>query len=151
MIAVALAALGITENPFDLGFVDLLSAHVNGGIDVTQHFDLHALGLESTLLWEDGTSQPFDFTTPLLVQNAISHDSNGDGDIQLGLDIHPEATLHNDTNLAFHVGFDIKVLDFPDPIGALVDVPVDFPLGDVGLYDKTFGLNFDSQHYDFAA
>jgi hypothetical protein len=52
-------------------------------------------------------------------------------------------------NLAFHAGFDIKVLDFPDPIGALIDIPVDFPLGDVGLYDNTFALNFNSQNYAF--
>ncbi len=136
-LAIVFAALGI-PNPFDLDFVNLLSVHVNGGIDVTQHFDLSALGLNATLNFEDGSSQLFDFSSPLTINNASSHDANHDGNIAFDLALTPDATLHNDTGLGFHVGFDIKVLDFPDPIGALVDIPASFPLGDIGLYDKTF-------------
>jgi hypothetical protein len=148
-LAIVFAALGI-PNPFDLDFVNLLSVHLNGGVDVTQHFDLAALGLNATLDFEDGTSQLFDFGAPLTINNASSHDANHDGNVAFDLDLTPNATLHNDTGLGFHVGFDVKVLDFPDPIGALIDIPVNFPIGDVGLYDNTFGLAFNDQHFAFA-
>ena len=52
-------------NPLDLGVVDLLSLHVNGGVDVTQHFDLTSLGLQASLKLEDGYTLPVQFGTKL--------------------------------------------------------------------------------------
>jgi hypothetical protein len=154
-IALALAALGITPNPLDLGFVTLLSLHVNGGINVLQHFDLSVLGLTPSLVLEDGTSEPFTFGSPLTIANASSHDVTGpggvpDGQIGVSLQLTPDATLRNETDLGFHVGADLNVLDFGDPFGALFSLGGDLPLGDFSLFDNTFALNFLSQHVDFA-
>ena len=67
VIALALAVLGISPNPLDLGFVDLLSLDVNGGVDVAQHFDLNSVlkDQDASIMLEDGTLLPFAFGSPL--------------------------------------------------------------------------------------
>jgi hypothetical protein len=154
VIALAFAALGI-PNPLDLGWVDLLSLTVNGGINLTDHFDLAALGLNATLNFENGTSQPFNFSNPLTFQNASNLDANHDGTINFDLTLTPDATLTNDLGLGFHIGGALDVLMFGDPIDtSLVHLDTALPVGDVpltGLYDPTFALNFQSQDYAFAA
>ena len=144
LIGLALAALGISPNPLDLGVVDLLSLHVNGGVDVTQHFDLTSLGLQASLKLEDGYTLPVQFGTKLpIISNASSHDTNGDHQIGVSLLLSlPNAQLHNETDLGFNVGASLDLLTFPDPFGTLVHLGGDFPLGEIPLYQKTFGLGF---------
>jgi Bacterial Ig domain len=153
VIALALAVLGISPNPLDLGFVDLLSLDVNGGVDVAQHFDLNSVleDQDASIMLEDGTLLPFAFGSPLpIIPNASTHDTNQDGQIGFSLHLAPDATLHNETDLGFHVGADLKVLDFGDPFGALFSLGGDLPLGEIPLYDTTFGLaGFNSQDYQF--
>jgi hypothetical protein len=150
LVALAFAIIGV---PNPLGIVpgvDILAVNVDGGVNMAQHFDLNALGLNATLEFENGTSQPFVFGSPLIFDHASNLDGSDPGsEINFDLNLTPNATLHNDTGLGFHVGFDIKVLD--TPLGTVLDLNDDFPLGDISLYDKTFGLNFDSQHYTFLA
>jgi hypothetical protein len=153
VIALALAVLGVSPNPLDLGFVDLLSLDVNGGVDVAQHFDLNSVlkDQDASIMLEDGTLLPFAFGSPLpIIPNASTHDTDQNGQIGFSLHLAPDATLHNETDLGFHVGADLKVLDFGDPFGALFSLGGDLPLGEIPLYDTTFGLaGFNSQDYQF--
>jgi hypothetical protein len=150
VIALALAVLGISPNPLDLGFVDLLSLNVNGGVALAQHFDLNSV-LDASLTLEDGTSLPFEFGSPLpIIPNASSHDADHNGQIDFGLHLTPDATLHNNTALDFHIGGDISILDFVDPFPTLFTVGADLDLGEITLYDPTFALGgFNSQDYQF--
>jgi Big-like domain-containing protein len=153
VIALACAVLGI-PNPLDLGFVDLLALDVNGGIDVAQHFDLNSVlkAQDASIVLEDGSSLPFAFGSPLpIIPNASSHDANQDGKIDFSLHLTPDATLHNETDLGFHVGADLKVLDFGDPFGALFSLGGDLPLGEIPIYNPAaFALNgFNSQDVHF--
>jgi hypothetical protein len=149
VIALALAVLGISPNPLDLGFVDLLSLNVNGGVALAQHFDLNSV-LDASLTLEDGTPLPFEFGSPLpIIPNVSSHDANQDGKVDFGLHLTPDATLHNNTALDFHVGGDISILDF-DPGPTVFSVGADLDLGEITLYDPTFALGgFNSQDYQF--
>jgi Bacterial Ig domain len=153
VIALACAVLGI-PNPLDLGFVDLLALHVDGGVDVAQHFDLNSVlkAQDASIVLEDGSSLPFAFGSPLpIIPNASSHDANHDGQIDFGLHLTPDATLHNETDIGFHVGADLKVLDFGDPFGALFSLGGDLPLGEIPIYNPAaFTLGgFNSQDYHF--
>jgi hypothetical protein len=112
VIALALAVLGISPNPLDLGFVNLLSLNLNGGVDLRQHFDLDAL-LDASLTFEDDAAIPFEFGSPLpIIPNVSSHDENGDGTVELGLHLTLDATLQNVTALGFEIGGDISLFDF---------------------------------------
>jgi hypothetical protein len=153
VIALACAVLGI-PNPLDLGFVNLLALDVNGGVDVAQHFDLNSVlkAQNASIVLEDGSSLPFAFGSPLpTIQNVSSHDANHDGKVDFGLHLTPDATLHNETDLGFHVGADLKVLDFGDPFGALFSLGGDLPLGEIPIYNPAaFALNgFNSQDVHF--
>ncbi|VIO71622.1 hypothetical protein CI1B_38090 [Bradyrhizobium ivorense] len=152
MVALALAALGISPNPLDLGFVDLLSLTVDGGVNMTQHFDLTSLGLDASLKLEDNTIIPVTFGTPLdVIHNASSHDTNHDGLIGMDLLLTPNAQLTNNTGIGFNVGASLDLLKFPDPVGTLVSLGGDFPVGEIPIYTNTFGLDFNSQDYLFSA
>ncbi len=150
VIALALAVLGISPNPLDLGFVDLVELNVNGGVALAQHFDLNSV-LDASLMLEDGTLVPFEFGSPLpIIPNVSSHDTNNSGTVDLGLHLTPDATLHNNTALDFHIGGDISILDFVDPLPTLFTVGADLDLGEITLYDPTFALGgFNSQDYNF--
>ena len=150
VIALALAVLGISPNPLDLGFVDLVELNVNGGVALAQHFDLNSV-LDASLTLEDGTSLPFAFGSPLpIIPNASSHDANHDGQIDFGLHLTPDATLDNKTALDFHIGGDIGILDF-NPGPTLFSVGADLDIGEIPIYHPdAFTLGgFNSQDYHF--
>jgi hypothetical protein len=153
VIALALAALGISPNPLDLGFVNLVSLNVNGGVDMRQHFDLNAL-LDASLTLEDGFDIPFEFGSPSsIIPNLVkNHDQDGNGTVEFDLHLELDATLRNQTGIGFGVGGDISLLEFPDPFGALVTLGADLDLGEIGIYDsKNFPLvGFNSQDYGFS-
>ena len=110
---------------------------------MAQHFDLNSVlkDQDASIMLEDGTLLPFAFGSPLpIIPNASTHDADHDGQIGFALHLAPDATLHNETDLGFHVGADLKVLDFGDPFGALFSLGGDLPLGEIPLYDTTFGL-----------
>jgi len=147
----ALAVLGISPNPLDLGFVNLVSLNVDGGVALAQHFDLNSV-LDASLVLEDGYEVPnFEFGSPLpIIPNASTHDTNDDHKIDLSLHLTPDATLHNNTALDFHIGGDISILDFVDPFPTLFTIGADLDLGEITLYDPTFALGgFNSQDYQF--
>lgn len=151
LVDLAFAALGM-PNPLDLGIVDILSLNIFGGINVGQTFDLAALGLSAQLKFENGAVQAFNFGTDFMLDNASSYDANHDGVIQFDLELIPDATLRNQTDLLFHVGAGLEFLKFGDPINwTAVDEGVDFSLGGINVYDSTFHLAFNSESFLFAA
>jgi hypothetical protein len=150
VIALALAALGISPNPLDLGFVKLVGLNLNGGVNLAQHFDLNAI-LDASLTLEDATELPFEFGSPLpIISNVSSHDANSDGMVEFGLELTLDATLQNSTALGFHIGGDISVLDF-DPGPTLFTLGADLDLGEIPVYNSgAFALGgFNSQDYQF--
>jgi hypothetical protein len=150
LVALALAALGISPNPLDLGFVDLLGLSVNGGVDLTQHFDLNSLGLNASLKLEDNTIVPLTFGGPApVIENASSHDLDHNGSIAMDLLLTPNTELTNHTALGFNVGAALDLLKFPDPVGTLVHLGGEFPVGEIPIYTNTFGSHFSSQDYLF--
>jgi len=149
VISLACAILGV-PNPLDLDFVKLVGLNVNGGVALAQHFDLNSV-LDASLTLEDGTALPFEFGSPLpIIQNVSSHDADHNGKVDLGLHLTPDATLHNNTALDFHIGGDISILDFADPGPTLFTVGADLDLGEITVYDPTLALpGFNSQDYHF--
>jgi hypothetical protein len=151
LVDVVFAFFGL-PNALDLGVVDLLSLSIIGGINVGQTFDLAALGLKADLKFENGVVQAFDFGTDFMLNNASSYDANHDGVIQFELELTPDATLHNRTDLLFHVGGQLDLLEFGDPINdTLVSEHVEFGQASVNVYDETFNLAFNSESFLFAA
>ena len=152
LIALACAIFGV-PNPFDLGFVDLLSLNVNGGVDLAQHFDLNSVlkAQDASIMLEDGTSLPFAFNSPMdIIPNASIHDANQDGKIDFSLHLSPDATLQNETALGFHIGADLTLFDMGDVWGG-ISLGGDLPLGEIPIYTPDpFALaGFNSQDYQF--
>jgi hypothetical protein len=73
----------------------------------------------------------------------------------------PTATLHNETDLGFNIGAEMKLLSVElgydvsidgfgvsDSItlGPLADIGATLPVGDIGVYDNTFALNYAHQN-----
>jgi hypothetical protein len=94
----------------------------------------------------------FVFGDDLLLENASSYDADGDGIIEFRLDLTPDASLRNETDIGFNVGFTFELLDnIP-----VIDEPIFDAAGQAGvaslnLFDDTFKLAFNNQQYDFVA
>lgn len=145
---------------------DLLDVDVTGGLNFLQEFALTMGDLVGLLSFEDGSSQIFDMgVSNLLLAGASAIDAAGDGDgvVEFSLTIGPEAMLNNDTDLGFNVGVDIDLLTvelgydlgsgISDSItlGPLADFGETFPIGDIGIYDETFAVNFSTDNFAFFA
>jgi Bacterial Ig domain len=144
------ALLGV-PNPFDLGFVEILDADVSAGLNIVQHFDLNALGLNATLTFEDNSTQDLIFGSPLMLSNASSLDGNGDHLIEFDLTLSPNTTLHNETGIGLNFGYNFDLVKIPDLDFALLDLGADATVTSIPVYDETFGLSFPSQQYEFVA
>lgn len=161
--------LGI-PNPLSIGFdievadgsIDLLDLDLAAGLNFLQNFALTIGSLTGVITFEDGSSQAFDFNSDITLTNASSCDANHDGQIGYILELAPNATLDNDTDLGFNFGYQFDVLklsgsyDIGVDSGSLDLGPVfsandNFPLGSVDVYDQTFALNFGEQDFLFAA
>jgi hypothetical protein len=161
--------LGI-PNPLSIGFdievadgsIDLLDLDLAAGLNFLQNFALTIGSLTGIITFEDGSSQAFDFNSDITLTNASSRDANHDGQIGYTLELAPNATLDNDTDLGFNFGYQFDVLklsgsyDIGVDSGSLNLGPVfsandNFPLGSVDVYDETFALNFGEQDFLFAA
>ena len=81
-----------------------------------------------------------------------------DGLVEFRFDVVPTATLHNETDLGFNIGVEIRLLsvelgyDFrigvSDSItlGPLADIGASAPVGDINVFDGTFALNYASEN-----
>lgn len=154
-------------NPFDVsididvasGEAQLLDVDLDAGANFLQNFMMALGGLDASLVFENGTSMDWDFST-LQLDNASSYDANGDGQIEFGVVLDQQAQLTNETDLGFNFGYNIALLQASGSYDIVVDSgswsvgPVwstgdSFDLGSINLFDSTFGLNFASQTVNF--
>lgn len=148
-------------NPFDVSFdigvaegrVELLDFVLSGGANFVERFDLNSVGLSGTMRFEDGTTRAFATGTDLDIAGASSLDADGDGVIAFDLTLAPNATLRNDTDLGFNVGYDLDLLELSGSYDILFDSG-SFSLGplvaengttqaaSISVFDGTFPLDF---------
>jgi hypothetical protein len=144
--------------------LDLIDLDLYGGLNFLQSFVMQEQGVNGTLHFENGYEQAFVFGSDIQLSNASQIDAGGDndGNVEFSLSIDPQATLHNDTDLGFNVGYnfdvfkvgwwyDIGVDSDSGTIGPLYNAGGNFPIATVGVYDSTFDLNFGSQDVGFYA
>jgi VCBS repeat-containing protein len=161
-------------NPFDLNAsggitgasgsisLELLDLDVSAGINFLQNFVLDANGLDVTVNFENNTSQTLTFGQDFLLNNASSYDANGDGLIAFSANLTPRASITNNTNLGFNLGYNFDLLKGSysyellgigggDSFGPVLDLGETFPIASVPVYTNTFGLNFGSQSLSLVA
>jgi hypothetical protein len=157
-------------NPFDVGFdigvawgsIELADLDLSAGLNFLQEFSLAVDSLTGTIVFEDGSSQAFDFVSDIVLNNASSYDTDSDGIVEFNLELAPNVTLNNDTDLGFNVGYSFDVLKLSGGYDIVVDSgslelgPIwsssnTYPITAVGVYDSTFGLEFESQNLVFSA
>jgi hypothetical protein len=138
--------------PDDAHDFEWLDVDLNGGINLLQTFDLKAHGLAGTLKFEDGSTHAFDFSTPFLIHNASSLDLDHNG-INFDLALSPLASLRNQTDLGFNVGYSLDVLkNIPVVDDTLYHTDGSANVASLSLYDHTFDLQgFNTQHIAFGA
>jgi hypothetical protein len=156
----------LRTRPLDItGKLEIADLDLYGGLNFLQSFVMQSAGLEATLNFEDGEVKPFTFGNDIILTNASLIDDlgNQNGKVDFNLSLDPQATLNNNTNLGFNVGYTLNVLkitgsyDGPGPfnddfnIGPIFQSKGNLPLGSVDIYDNTFDLNFESQAVNFAA
>ena len=161
--------LGV-PNPFDVGFdatvvwanFELLDLDLSAGLNFLQKFAMTVNNLSGSIMFEDGSSQAFDFNTDIQLSHASSYDVDHDGIVEFELTLAPNATLRNDTDLGINVGFQFDVLkasggyDIELDSGSFSLGPV-FTVGDtadvatIDVYDTSFALNFGTDDLAFVA
>jgi hypothetical protein len=146
------------------GDIDLLDVDVIGGLNFLQDFALSLGELTGILTFEDGSSRQFEIGDSLLIDDASDIDAGGnaDGLVEFQFDVVPTATLHNETDLGFNIGvevsllsvelgYDIGVASDSTTLGPLAQFGATAPIGDINVFDATFGLNFThDQVFGFA-
>lgn len=144
------------------GWYDLFDVDVNAGLNFLQDFTLSLDDLSATIIYENGVGQSVVIGQDLILQNASTYDANHNGTIEFTVALDPLATLQNDTDLGFNVGYGIKALEAgvsynlgfvsdSYQIGPLWAISDSVPITTVGVYDQTFNLDFASQNIFFSA
>jgi hypothetical protein len=136
----------------------LLAGTFNPGIGLQQTFDLSASGLAPTLTAADGTQEPLKFGTPLVIDNASSHNTTP-GPVNFTLGLTPNATLSNDTSLAGQLVLGIRALaaSISVPlvgekgVGPLINPKTTLgPAALFSLYKNTFPVAFQNQNINLS-
>ena len=149
----------LTAGPF-FADIDLLDVDVIGGLNFLQDFALELGDLTGILTFEDGSSQLFHIGDSLLINDASLIDAGGDDDglVEFQFDVVPTATLHNQTDLGFNIGvevsllsvelgYDIEIASDSTTLGPLANFGATAPVGDINVFNSTFGLNFGQKIY----
>lgn len=155
-------------NPFDLaiditvawGNVELLDVELSAGMNFLQDFVLALGGLDATLVFENGSSLPWDFSD-FVLNGASSYDADLDGLVEFDLVLDQQADLTNDTELGFNWGYSVALLQASGgydvvvdsgswSVGPLWSTSGTFPIASIGLFEDTFDLNFAAQTISFA-
>ena len=149
-------AFEMAQQQFDR-VADLLDLDLMAGLNFLQEFAMTVNSLTGTILYENGVSDTFDFGSDIVLQNASSLDVDADGLVEFALNLAPDATLHNNSDLGFNVGYQFDVLkahvEYGIPVtgpsgsvdlGPLFSIGGSAPVASVGVYDNTFDLAFES-------
>jgi hypothetical protein len=143
----------VGSEPLQLSYT-ILAATVAPGIDMQQAFSLNASGLTPSLTNGLGSTIPFNFGSPTILDNPSSTNFN--------LSLTPDATLTNDTSLAAQLVVGLRALKatvtigFPPlsttaSVGPLIHVKTTFgPATLATLYSNTFPVAFNSKSIPFA-
>ncbi|MEO7189304.1 MAG: Ig-like domain-containing protein [Sphingomicrobium sp.] len=144
-------ALAILDaNPTDPNNFELLDLDVTAGLNIIQDFALSlATASAANLVLEDGTVIALTIGTQLRIDNATSHDLNGDGTVDMHIALDPNVELTNNTSLGGNLDADLwipKNFDF-----SLVAEHFDIVSGPlVTVFNDTFTLEgVGSQNYEF--
>jgi hypothetical protein len=137
----------------------ILAATLAPGIDVQQSFNLNPGNLMGTLKNGNGSTIPFSFGTPTILDNPSSTDFN--------LSLDPNSTLENDTSLAGQLKVGLRALKGSITVGFTVAGqnvtksvsvgPLFNPTHTFGpapfatLYTHTFPVAFQQQTVSFSA
>lgn len=159
-------------NPFSLeanigiagATLDLLDLDLFGGLNFLQTFVLQEQSIAATLHFENGFDQAFIFGDDIELSNAslIDAGGNNNGLVEFTLTLDAQAELHNDTDLGFNIGYnfdifkadywwDIEVASDSGSFPPLYNTGGTLDIATVGVYDKTFALNFADQDIAFQA
>jgi hypothetical protein len=147
----------LSAGPF-FADIDLLDIDIIGGLNFLQEFAMDLGELTGILTFEDGSNQVFEIGDSLLIDGASLKDAGGDGDglVEFQFDVVPTATLQNQTDLGFNIGvemallsvelgYDIEIASDSTTLGPLAEFGVSVPVGDVNVFNGTFGLNFGNE------
>lgn len=158
-------------NPFDLSYhvfgpvsvdIEVLDFDLTAGTNFIQNFELNVSGLAGTIVFtehENDQTLDFIFGDTVTVTNANIHDVDGDGDIEYYVLMDPVASLRNDTDLGFNIGWNLDVMQAEATIeewpyeesvgfGPLYNVGQTQTITTVGVLDTTFALDFGAQQSD---
>jgi hypothetical protein len=113
-------------------------------------------------MFENGSTQAFDFDNDITLVNASDYDIDDDGEVEFVLSLLPSATLDNDTDLGINVGANLDVLKLSGSydigidsgslnLGPVFSVGGSTQVATVDIYDNTFNLNFGSDSVSFFA
>ena len=144
--------LPLDPNPLDPNDFALIDTHLQGGLNFLQAFTLASGGLKGKIIFENNDWKPFEFGDDLLLEDASSFDADGDGAIEFRFDFTPDASLRNETDLGFNVGFTLELLDnIPVIDEPIFDTSGKASVASLDLFDETFNLAFNNQQYDLVA
>lgn len=163
------AILGI-PNPFSVGFdigvawgsAELIDLDLTAGLNFVQSFLLQVGDLAGRVVFEDGSNAIFDFTNGVEIDNASALDADGDGLIAYDLYFAPLATLENDTELGFNLGYDFAALQVSGgydvglfsgsfSVGPAYSVGESATVATVDVYENSFDLAFAENQYALMA
>jgi hypothetical protein len=161
---------GLPVNPFDLtaslgpifANLQLLDVDVFAGLNFIQEFVLGLDEITGQILFEDGSSYSHTIGDELVIGNASLIDFNGNQDnkVDFKFILDQKATLGNDTDVGFNVGYNIDLLkgeigydisfvgvgySDSESFGPLASVGDSADVFSVGVFDQTFGLDFEDQ------
>lgn len=166
----AITLLGLSINPFDIGFdigvawgnIELADLDLSAGLNFIQDFKMTVNSLPGLISYENGSVGTFNFGEDIILANASSYDADHDGAIEFSLALDPNVNLQNGTDLGLELGYIFDILKLSGGYTYLVDSgsfevgpvysasdSVEIPL--IGVYDQTFALDFGSQTVTFAA
>jgi len=129
----------LDANPLDDDNFEVLDLDVTGGLNFIQEFVIGLASTTATLVLEDGFEVALSFGSPLIVNDALSHDANGDGNIDYDLRIDPNVTLENETLLGANLSAELWI---PKNFElSLIHETFDIASGPIAtVFDDTFAL-----------
>jgi len=142
------------------GSVVPFDADVTGGLNLSQDLSMH-VGLNGTLVFEDNSTQTFQFGKAFTLDHILSKDANGDKKIDFGLTITPDVELTNSTDININVGLSLELFKvsgtFSPIVGkdsnfneSLVHFAESFDLASFPVFhEPAFDLLFGSQNVMF--
>lgn len=161
---------------FEIGF-QAADLDVHDAVDFSQEFTLSIDDMSYLVTLEDGFKSTFTANGAgnLQIENASSHDANGDGVMGYSLDIVPTAMFSNDTEIGLSMGYTfdllkaelsagiklpladlLKIPGLPDidipaidiGVGPLLRIEGDLDLVDVDVFESRFALDVGSSSAD---